>query len=168
MQHNNLLVEACQIVSAIVPVNLATAANNGDWVSLKNFDRVTIVVFKGAGTAGEDPVITLQQATAVAGTGAKALNFTRIDKKIGTQTGIGAFTTATQAAANTHTDADSAEAEGLFAIEVQASDLDVSNGYDCVQVSIPDAGTNAQIGCALYILRNARFAGAGLPSAIVD
>lgn len=168
MHLNKLLVETCQIVSAIVPVNLATAANNGDWVSLKNYDRVSIVVFKGAGAAGEDPVITLQQATDVSGTGAKALNFTRVDKKVGTQTGIGAFTTATQAAAGTHTDTDSAEAEGLFVIEVAAADLDVANGFDCVQVSIPDVGATSQIGCALYILRGARYGGAGLPSAIAN
>ncbi len=35
----------------------------------------------------------------MSGTGAKALPFTRIDAKVGTQTGIGQFTTITQAAA---------------------------------------------------------------------
>lgn len=168
MNLNTLLAETVQIVSAIVPVNLATAANDGDWVSLKNYERCTVVVFKGAGTAGDDPVITLKQATDVSGSGAKALNFTRVDKKVGTQTGIGSYTTATQAAGNTHTDDVSAEAEGLFLIEIDASNMDVNNGFDCLQVSIPDTGTNAQIGCALYILRGARYSAAGLPSAIAN
>lgn len=168
MYLNNLLAEAAQIVTAFVPVDMSAAANNGDWVSLKNFDRCTIIFVKAAGTAGDDPVLTLKQATDVAGTGAKALTFTRVDAKVGVQTGIGAFTTVSQAAANTYTDAVSAEAQGLFLIEVQASDLDVANGFDCVQFSVPDVGINAQLGGALYLLRGARYAAAGLPSAIID
>lgn len=169
MYLNNLLAEACQVVAGIIPVDLAGQANNGDWVSMKNFDRLTVIVFKAAGVAGDDPVITLKQASDVAGTGAKALNFTRVDAKVGAQTGIGGFTTNSQAAGNTYTDLVSAEAQGLFLIEVTSADLDVTNGFDCVQVSIPDVGAGgAQLGCALYVLRGARFAGAGLPSAIID
>jgi len=111
----------------------------------------------------------VKQAQDVSGTGAKALNFTRVDAKVGAQTGIGTFTTVTQAAGNTYTDAVSAEAQGLFVIDIQADDLDVDNGFDCVQVSIPDTGSaGAQIGCALYLLHEPRYAAATLPSAIVD
>lgn len=169
MQHNNLFVETAQIVMAIVPVDSQTGASNGDWVSLKNFDRCTVVLIKAAGVAGDDPVLTLRQATDVSGSGAKALTFTRIDAKVGVQTGIGSFTTTLQAAANTYTDQVSAEAQAIMCVEVQASDLDVSNGFDCVQLQIPDTGAaGAQLIAAIYILRNPRFAGAGLPSAIVD
>lgn len=166
---NQLLVETAQIVMAIVPVDSQSGANNGDWVSMKNYDRVTVVVIKAAGTAGDDPVITMKQATDVSGTGAKALNFTRVDSKVGTQTGVGDFTTNTQAAGNTYTDTVSAEAQGIFTIEFQASDLDVANNFDCVQVSIPDTGSaGAQLLTAIYILRGARFGGPALKSAIVD
>lgn len=168
MMHNNLLVEAAQVVMAFPPVDMSAAANNGDWVSLKNYDRCTILLIKAAGTAGDDPVFTLRQAQDVAGTGAKALNFTRIDSKVGVQTGIGLFTTTAQAAANTYTDLVSAEAQAIIAVEVQAADLDVQNGFDCLQLQIPDIGANAQLGCGLYILRNPRYAGGSLPSAIVD
>ena len=51
---------------------------------------------------------------------------------------------------------------------MKSEDLDANNAFDCVQLSIPDVGTNAQIGCALYVLRGGRFQGAGLPSAIID
>jgi hypothetical protein len=115
---NNLLVEECQIVAAIIPVDSQTGANNGDWVSLKNYDRCSIIVYKAAGVAGDDPVLTLKQATDVSGASAKALNFTRVDSKVGTQTGVGVFTINTQAAGNTYTDAVSAEAQGLFVIEL--------------------------------------------------
>lgn len=155
-----------QLVSAIVPVDLQTGANNGDWVCMKNYDRLTVIVFKGIGTAGDDPVLTMAQATDVAGTGVKALTFTRIWAKVGTQTGLGTFTLVTQAAASTYTDAVSAEAQALWMIEIEAGDLDRANGFDCVRFNIPDVGGNAQIGCALYLLRNSRY----LPplSAIID
>jgi hypothetical protein len=164
----SFLTEEAQIVAAIIPVDLSTAANNGDWVSLKGYDELDIIIFKAAGTAGDDPVITLKQASDVAGTGAKALNFTRVDSKVGVQTGIGQFTKNTQAAGNTYTDLVSAESQGVFVIHVEAQDLDKANGFDCVQISIPDVGANAQLGCALYILSEARYAGQFPPSAIVD
>lgn len=166
---NSLLVERTQIVSAIVPVDLAAAANNGDWVSLKEFQRLSVIVFKAAGTAGDDPVITLQQAQDVSGTGVKALNFTRVDEKVGVQTAVGSFTTVTQAAANTYVNTVSAEAQGIFVIDVLPETLDKNNGFDCVRVVIPDVGAAAQIGCALYLLQGARQAPNGVvPSAIVD
>lgn len=166
---NNLLVEECAIVMAIVPVDSQTGANNGDWVSMKGYDRLTILVLKAAGVAGDDPVLTVKQASDVSGTGAKALNFTRVDAKVGAQTGIGGFTKNTQVAGNTYTDAVSAEAQGLFAIEFKSEDLDVNNGFDCVQLSVPDTGAGgAQLLTALYLLRGARYGGASLPSAIVD
>lgn len=166
---NNLLVEEAQIVMAIVPVDSQTGANNGDWVSLKGYDRCTAIVIKAAGVAGDDPVLTLRQATDVSGAGAKALTFTRIDAKVGAQTGVGQFTKVTQAAANTYTDAVSAEAQGIFAIEIKSEDLDVNNGFDCVQLQIPDTGAGgAQLVSAIYVLRGARYGSLPLPSAIVD
>jgi hypothetical protein len=169
MHLNALLVEQAALVAAIIPVDSQAGANNGDWVSMKNFDRLSIIIYKAAGVAGDDPVITVKQATDVSGAAAKALNFTRVDSKVGVQTGIGPFTTNTQAAGNTYTDLVSAEAQGLFVIEFKSEDLDVNNGFDCVQVSVPDTGAGgAQLLTALYLLRGARYQGAGLPSAIID
>lgn len=166
---NQLLVETAQIVMAIVPVDSQAGANNGDWVSMKGYDRCTILVVKAAGVAGDDPVLTVRQAQDVAGTGAKALNFTRVDAKVGVQTGIGQFTTVNQAAGNTYTDTVSAEAQAIFAIEFKSEDLDVNNGFDCLQLSIPDTGAaGAQLLTALYVLRGARYGSAPLPSAIGD
>lgn len=155
-----------QIVSAIVPVDLSSAANNGDWVSLVNYGRLTVVFHKAAGTAGDDPVITLKQASDNAGTGAKALNFTQIREKVGTQTSVAQFTTVSQAAANTYTNTVSAEAQGVFVIHVIPEHLDTDGGFTHVQLSVPDVGTNAQLGGALYLLDEPRFAVATSVSAI--
>lgn len=161
------LIEQGQVVAGFVPVNLATAANNGDYVSLKHYGHVAIVLFKAAGAAGEDPTLTIQQATAVAGTGAKALNFTTIHVKQGADlAAIGTFTKVTQAAANTYTDTDSAEAQAIWIVEFDVEDLDVAGGFDCVQAAVGDVGTTAQVGAVLYILTEPRYTPP--PSAIVD
>ena len=143
--------EGNQIVSAIIPADLSAAANDGDWFNLKNFGRVLAVLFKAAGTAGQDPIFTLRQAQDVAGTGAKALNFTTIWKKVGLQTGIGPFTKVVQAAANTYIDDTSAEVQAILAVEILAEELDVANGFTCIQLQIPDVGLNAQVGCGFYL-----------------
>lgn len=167
IRSNALFVEQAQIVAGFVPVNLATAANAGDWVSMKGFSRCTVVFFAAAGTAGDDPTLTIEQATAVAGTGNKALNFTRLDVKQGADlAAIGAFTAVTQSAANTYTEATSAEAQKIWVVDIKADDLDADNGFDCIQASISDVGSNAQLGCLLYILWGARYMPPG--SAIAD
>ena len=167
---NSLILENTQIVAGFGPVDMQSGANAGDWVSLKNYRKVAIVLFKGVGTAGDDPTLTLQQATAVAGTGAKDLTFTTIYKKQGTLSAIGQWTKVTQTAATSYTDATSAEAAAIWVVEVNAEDLDVANGFDCVQASVADVGSNAQLGALLYLLSDpsAAAAPASMPSAIVD
>ncbi len=159
------------IVPAIVPLDLQTA-RTGDWVSLKNAQGVAIVFFKAAGTAGDDPTLTVQQATDVAGTSAKNLStITAVHKKQGTLTSVGTWTTSTQSAAATYVgDGTSAEEQAVYVIEIEADELDVDNGFDCINVACSDVGTNAQLGAALYILYGLRYASApaNLPSAIAD
>lgn len=159
------------IVPGIVPLDLQTA-RTGDWVSLKNAQGVCIVFFKGAGTAGDDPTLTVQQATDVSGAGAKDLAVvTQVHKKQGTLTAVGTWTTVTQAAAATYVgDGTSAEEQAVYVIQIEADQLDADNGFDCVNVACSDVGTNAQLGCALYILYGLRHAAApaNLPSAIID
>jgi hypothetical protein len=55
------------------------------------------------------------------------------------------------------------------AVLIDAADLDVTGGYDCVGVTAADTGAaRAQLGCMLYILTGPRHASSTLPSAIVD
>lgn len=151
MDFNRRFLEAWDIISAIVPVDLQTAANNGDWVNMSKVHRLVCVLFKKAGTAGDDPVFTLNQATDNADGNVKGLNFTEIWSKVGTLTSIGTWTKTTQAAANTYTDTVSAEAQAIIAVEVLPTMLDMANGFNHVQLVIPDTGSNAQIGCGFYI-----------------
>jgi hypothetical protein len=168
---NLSILEQIQIVGGFDPQTLTTA-RTGDVVSLKNYRRCLVVFFKGIGTAGDDPTITLLQGTDVAFGTNKALNFTTLYvKQDPTSLGdVGQWTKVTQAAGNTYTDATSAEQAAIWAIEVKAEDLDIANGYDCVRASVSDVGTNAQYGCVLYLLADPAQMAApeSMPSAIVD
>jgi hypothetical protein len=160
------LLDRLQIASAFVPVDMQAAANNGDWINLKLYGRCIAVLFAAAGTAGDDPVFTLQQAQDNNSTGAKELNFERIEEKVGTLTSVGTFTTVTQSAANTYTNTASAEAQKIIAVEIEAADLDVANDFTHVRLVIPDVGGNAQLGCGFYILGDPKFAEDPMPTAL--
>jgi len=155
---NSALAEQLNIASGFNIVNLATAANAGLFVSLKNYERVAIVFMKGIGAAGEDPTITVQQATAVAGTAAKALNFTRAHKKQHATALPGAWTLVEQASGNTFTHTDLAEELAVVMIDIKAEDLDVDGGFDCVGASVADVGSTAQLAVLFYILYGAKYA----------
>lgn len=161
------------IIPGFQPLDLQTA-RNGDYVSLKNAAHVTVVVYKGAGTDGDDPTFTFTQASDVAGTGAKDLAV--IDeyweKEAATDlTGTGAWTRVTQSAAATVAPGDpSAQDAAMYVFEIDADELDIANGFDCLRVAVGDTGSNAQLGCAFYILSGLRHASApqNLPNSITD
>ena len=165
MNPNALFAEQFQVVSGFVPVDMSAAANNGDWVNMENYGRCTILLFKAAGTAGQDPVITVNQATTNAGGSSKALNFSVIHEKVGTLTSVGQYTMVDQSAANTYENLASAESQGIFLIDIQAEDLDSDNDFKFIQASVPDVGAAAQLGCLLYLLSFPRYGGV-LPSAL--
>ena len=153
---NHEFLEIADIIPAFTPVDLQTGANNGQWVAMKNIGRLLCVLYKGTGTAGDDPVITLKQATSTAGANAKALNFTRARTKIGAIAATPQWTVVTQSASNTYTPT-SAASPAVIAVEVLQTDLDLNNGFNFVQISIPDTGTNPQLGAAFYIAYGIRY-----------
>ena len=160
---NHEFLEIADIIPAFVPVDMHAAANNGQWIAMKKISRLVCVLFKAAGTAGDDPVITLQQATSNAGASAKPLTFTRARTKIGAIASTPQWTISTQSASNTFNPT-SAASQAVIAVEIQATDLDMNNGFDFVQLSIPITGTNPQLGAAFYIAYGIRFAQSITPS----
>jgi len=167
-----LLLEQANIVEGIVPIDLQDGANTGDYVSLKNYGSVAVVFVSGIGTAGDDPTLTIQQATAVAGTGAQALNFTDIYRKQAATSlaSTGTWTKTTQTAANTYTNATAAEQDLIWVVHFDAADLDVDDDYDCIRATVADVGSNAQLGYLFYIPYNPveELAPASMASAIED
>lgn len=160
------------IVPAFRPVDLMTAANSGDYISLKNAQGVLILFHSTIGTAGDDPTITVRQATTVAGGSVKDLAVVTeiFTKQAATDlTTIAGWTKVTQAAAATYTEATSAEQEALWAIQIEADQLDVDGGFDCIAANVADVGANAQLGACYYILYGLRHQATpeNLPSSIV-
>lgn len=157
-----LFLENHQIVGGFRPVDLSTAANSGDWVSLKHYKHVAVVFHSAIGTAGDDPTLTIKQATDVAGTSAKALNINTA-KAYKKQAATNLLSTGTWSSAsadvstNTWTHTDAAEQEVLVVVEFDSDELDVDNGFDCIQASVADVGTNAQLGACYYILSEPRY-----------
>ncbi len=157
-----------QIVSGIVPVDLSSADNNGDFINLSKYRSVMVIFFKGIGNAGQDPTLTIQQATDVAGTDVKGLNFDTIYTKQGTLTSVGQFTKVEQTPASTYTDATSAEVEAIWVVVIDVASLDINAGFKTVRARIADVGANAQLGSVLYLLSEPREHKSPLDSALVD
>ncbi|MEU2510561.1 hypothetical protein [Streptomyces syringium] len=144
------------ISAGIVPVDSQTAAMTGNRVSLKNAGGCTIVVYKAAGTANDDPVLDLQQHTAASGGTTADLDI--IDhyyiKQEATLDGDETWTRVTQSAASEVTlNSTSAETQMIVVIEVDARSL--SDGYDYISLDIADTGSaGAQLISCLYFLRD--------------
>jgi len=146
------------VVAGAAPVDLSSAAVTGKRVHLKNASGVTIVLFKGAGTAGDDPTVTLKQHTAA--TGGTTSNLAVIDhyylKDAATLAGSETWVKKTQSVAATIADpggaGTSAEHQQIVVIEVNTAQL--SDDYEWISLDVADVGTNAQLGAVLYLLHD--------------
>lgn len=158
----NQLVMNSKIISSNVPVDLANNAVTGDYVSMKGYGNLAVILHFGA--VGTGVAITMKQATDVGNSlsDEKALAYSKIYANVGLTTDTLTETTVTS---NTYTFGN--DPNQLYVIEVKADELDVNNGFDCARVNIA-AGTGTTLLSCLYILYNNRYSGLGAPSAIVD
>lgn len=154
------LVEEVKILRAAEPKSYSGAAMADAYVSLKNYGVLTIIISTGAWAAGT-AAVTLTQASAVAGTGAKALAFTDYWDDV-TTTG-----TLVKKAASSNT-FNLATANKTYVIHVDPLTLDIAGGFDCVTLSVASPGANADFYAAHYILGDARYSQATPPSPLVD
>lgn len=161
----NRLIDTAKIVFGS-PIIGALATTNGDcdYVSLKGYERATIVIAVDNATTVTGGAVTLKQATAVAGTSEKALSFASYFAN--TDTAAGDTLTETTATSNTFTTDTTDNKNLLYVIEVNAADLDVANGFDCLRVDVLSMA-NA-VGFVQYILHGARQASPLAISAITD
>ena len=160
MASNNIFEEG-NVVSILYPSDIQTKVT-ADWVDLSDYHALEIIFFKGVTTAGDDPVLTIQQATSAAGAGAKDLVIDHYYLKSGTLLSTssvgGVFTKTTMTASNVITGhATSAEEQQLYGIHIEADMLDASGGFRYVTMNVADTGTNACYGCILGVLIPARY-----------
>lgn len=140
------------------PVDMSTAANTGKRINMRLYSSIEIWLIKGAGTAGQDPVLTLNEHDASTGGTSQVLAqlTKRYQKQEATLDGDETWSAATQTAASTMTlNATSAEEEGIYIIPLEATAL--SDGFDYISVDVADVGANAQLGCLLYVPTGLRY-----------
>lgn len=152
-----------------VPVDAQTA-QTGKRISMSRSQGCTIVVFKAAGTAGDDHSYDLQQHTAY--TGGTTADLDIVDHYYLKQETVldndESWSKVTQTAASEITDAGgagtSAEQQQILVIEVDGSEL--SDGYTHISLNSGGEGSNAQLSACLYLLHdlNVQRAPANLPN----
>lgn len=146
------------IGSAFTPVDFNTAdAATGHRIHMRNYEAVACVLFKGAGTAGADPVITVREHTAA--TGGTSANLAVVDeffyKEETSLDGDETWTRVSQTAAATATVDTWAENETIVVVEVTAPML--SAGYEWVSFNIAATVANAQLVSGLYIMHGLKI-----------
>ena len=149
------------IVEALAPAADA-AGRTSDYICLKHAHRVTVICHVDQGNAAQ-VTFTLQQASAVAGTGKKDLTNAA---KVWVNQDLAAADGLTQ-----QTDAKlfqtSAAVKHKYVIfEVDPSCLDLANGFDCLAVDT-SASNAANITAATFLIHT-RYEGKTQPSYIVD
>lgn len=141
------------VAKVIAPIDLASGAQTGSRVHLKDCSGVAFIYFADAGTAGEDVDLDVQQHTAAsAGTSADLDVVTRwFSKRETTLDNDEVWTKHTQTAASeVDLGEDEGENEVIAVIEVSTKSL--SDGYEWVSVNTTDSGTTAgKLGCVLAI-----------------
>ena len=173
------LMQNAKIVPGLAPATKAAQAD-ADWVSLKGYDKVGILVYIAQGNAATT-TITVDAATSVAGANLNAgitlTNWWYItDTAIGTDAGTNSDTWTKGAAAASIVGSATASGASMYYIEINADELvsgtsafTAATKYDCVQAKIggSDAG---DIGCVVYFMLPSRYAQAvsPTPSAIID
>lgn len=149
------LIDSVKFIVGANPAALTSTAGDGDYVSMKGYERLTIVVTVLNDTTVTGGAITLKQATTVAGGGEKPLAFTKMYQN--TDTAAGEALTETAVTNNTFT-TDATNSKGLlYVIEVASTDLDINNGFDCVRMD--SASMANALGCVLYLMSGPRYTG---------
>lgn len=153
---NARLDEQVLSVQAAIGVLLTSTLGDTKYVSLKGYRkiRITVDILNGSTVTGS--AITLKQATAVAGTGEKALAFTRMLANID----VAASQTLVETAVVSNTFTTDATNSKLlrYVIDVDSDALDVANGFDCIRLDGTGA-VNHLACCVSYDLYGARYSG---------
>lgn len=155
---NGYLNEQAAIITGLAPIT--PSSSTPDYVSMKGFSKLTIIILQDNATTVTGSAITVKQATDVANSASdeKAVAFTK--RWTNADTGAGAALTETTVSSNTFTTQAVDNKNSIDIIEIDENDLDVAGGFDCVRAGTGNA-TSAVLS-VLYILWPAKYAGAAI------
>lgn len=159
---NRTLVEHFKIVDATAGAVTTNGGVTADYVTLKNAHRAWIVV-QLTQAVGHATVLSPKQASAVAGTGVKAISACRIWANEDT---AASDTLVEQTAATTYTVTNDIKKK-LVVFEINPEDFDVAGGFDVLGFATSDSSQATNFVAATYWLAN-RYAQATPPTAITD
>ena len=158
---NARLDEVVTPIVAAAGLLLTSTLGDTTYVSLKGFSRAQIIIVIADGTTVTGSTITLKQASAVAGTGEKALAFTRM--LANTDYAASKTMVETAVTSNTFTTQTTNSKDSVYIIDVDATTLDSANGFDCIRVDGTGHAATASRGCVvLYNLYGARYTNGGV------
>jgi hypothetical protein len=162
VQNNNINLPAeFKIINLLAPAADA-AGRTGAWVSMKHAHKAWILCHINQGNAATI-LLTLQQATAVAGTGAKVLT-NNVPIWVNQATATNDTLVLQTSAVNFTTSATTTLKQVIF--EVDPATLDVAGGFDCLTV-LTGASNAANITAATAILQ-VRYLQGTPPSSVLD
>jgi len=158
---NPSLPEAYSIVEALAPQTMGAIAT-GDYVSLKNVNMAYIVAHLTQGNAAVQDIKPLQ-ATAVAGTSAKALSNA---VPIWSNLDCAAGGTMTRRTDGTTYSTDAAVKHKVVVFQIDPSSLDVANSFDVLGVEL--AASNAANLLGVTYVLDQRYKADPPPTTITD
>ena len=147
-------VDKLKIVPALV--NTTPAGSTPKLVSLKGYGHLTAIVTAKNATGVTGSAITLAQSKTVAGANSKPLGFDYVLASVDIANSVALTNTAV--ASNTFTMANTANAQTLYVIEIDATRLDTANGFDCINVATANA-TNSVVSVTYLLGNPAYYAG---------
>lgn len=146
------LINNVHLVQGLQPV--AVTSVTPDYISMKNYGHLTIVVMLAISSGTDDGALAILQATAVAGTSAKAIpNLDVVWKNLDTATEQ--FTKDTTSCVNGAIDIGGVAKNLIYVFEIDKRDLDVDNSFDCVGCTLADV-TNGTASI-LYVLSEPKW-----------
>ena len=152
---NYLFAEENGLKVAFAPVDLNTAAVTGARVKLDTSYKVAVLIDMGTSIAAVVQVTLRQHNAASAGTSKDLASAKPYYHKAGAAT---SFTKVEPTVAAALKDVSSIFAAngGLLVLEVDASELDINNGFAWFSVDVADS-TAAKLGGGVYILNDTKY-----------
>jgi len=141
-----------KFVTGCAPAALTSTAGDGDYISMREYARLTVIISVLNGSTVTGGAVTLKQASDVAGTGEKALGFSTMWAN--TDAGASDTLVSTAVTSDTFTTSTTNSKILMYVIEVSARELDIANGFDCVRVDV--ASMANAVGTVIYMLSGAR------------
>ncbi len=159
----NRLLDRVVGVPAGDPQDINGAGLDGAWQSMKLVRETTVLINLGALANAMN--LTLQQATDVSGTDAKALSFTEVAVSSADNAQVD---TIVAVAADSHAVADDDDGK-LILVSIKSEDLDKDNDFDCIRARLSDPGGVNFVSMS-YLSQQARYLGSAVdhPDTLVD